>query len=260
MSPMSSLRRGKGKLEIDWEEMESIEAEHRAGRGLFGGDPYLRHARNPHIPPEPARWFCLAHASEEHRARLRAFLTSAPVELEIGSGDGRFIVEWAAIYPDRHFLAFEVRGRLVHTMYRAIEERGLTNVWVCDDDARAAIPEIVPPATVDVVHILMPDPWWKQRHARRRLFSLHMLSILAQVLKPGGILRFESDVEGYPEVLDRLIERHPDFEPHDPALAERFANAPLTTRQQWCVEHGVPIFRRFYRRRATERSPAQEQS
>ncbi len=246
---MTRLRRGKGKLDVDLDEVRHVDALHRAGHGLIGGDPYKRHARNPLVPPEPAPWFCVAQASPAHWRRLRRFLLEAPVEVEIGAGDGRFILNWAERHPNRHFLAFEIRPKHVKRIYSGIVERGLDNLWVCDDDARGVLLDIVPPGTVEVVHLLMPDPWWKKRQARRRLVSPYMLDVLATVLKPGGIFRFETDVEGYPELVDALIADHPAFAPHDPDLAERFADAPLTSRQLWCAEHGVPVQRRYYVRR-----------
>ncbi len=242
------LRRGKGRLPVDLDEIEEIDDLHRAQKGLIGGDPYKRHANNPLVPPEPEPWFCVAQASPEHWKRLRRFLQEAPVEVEIGAGDGRFILEWAERHPERHFLAFEIRPKLVKRIYEGLKARGLSNLWVCDDDARGVLLDIVPPSTVDVVHILMPDPWWKKRQAKRRLISSYMLDVIATVLRPGGIFRFETDVEGFPELVDALVERHPAFAPHDPSLGERFADAPLSSRQRWCVEHGVPIFRRYYRR------------
>ncbi|MDQ7028575.1 MAG: hypothetical protein Q9O62_01725 [Ardenticatenia bacterium] len=246
---MTRLRRGRGKLAVDPEELRQIDALHRAGEGLIGGDPYKRHARNSLVPPEPAPWFCVAQASPAHWRRLRRFLLEAPVEIEIGAGDGRFILEWAEQHPDRHFLAFEIRLKHVKRVYAGVVERGLDNLWVCDDDARGVLLNIVPSNTVEVVHLLMPDPWWKKRQARRRLISPYMLDVLAAVLKPGGIFRFETDVEGYPELVDMLVADHPAFIPHNPALAERFRDAPLTSRQRWCEEHGVPVHRRYYTRR-----------
>lgn len=242
------IRRGKGKLELDMHRLQAAWERQQEGKGLIGGDPRRRPRWVHPIPDEPAPWFRFGQSSEDHRRRLVAFLTSAPVEIEIGAGSGHFIAGWAREHPDRHFLVFEVRWKFANKVYKKTVGRGLTNVWVSDDDARVTIPEVVPDESVDVFHILMPDPWWRPKHQARRIFSPWFVDVLAQKLKPSGILRFETDVEGYPEFVESLVEAHPLFSGHRPELEARFAHAPLTLRQQWCVEHGVPIYKRFFQR------------
>ncbi len=245
------LRRGRGVLEVDEARLREVWEKQPAGKGLIGGDP----RRRPHwvhpIPPEPAPWFRLGQSSEEHRERLVRFLTTAPAEIEIGAGSGHFIVDWAEKHPDRHFLAIEVRWKFANKIYKKLTRRGLTNLWVSDNDARVLIPEVVPDESIDVFHILMPDPWWRPKHQAKRIFSPWFVDVLARKLKPGGILRVETDVENYPQFVETLVTAHPLFESHDPELEALFSDATLTLRQQWCVEHGVPIYKRFFRRRET---------
>ncbi len=245
-----AIRRGRGKLEIDPRQLAEIWLrQQQEGKGLIGGDPARRPRWKHPAPPEPAPWYRHGLASPAHTQRLYEFLAAAPLEVEIGAGDGRFIVAWAQRHPQRHFLAFEVRWKYTHRMYERAQKRGLTNLWVSDNDARVVIPEVLPDASVEVFHILMPDPWWKPKHQAKRLLAPWFISILARKLKPGGILRVETDVEGYPEFVETLIAAEPLLAPHDPALEARFADAPLTTRQIWCRDHGVPVYRRFFRRR-----------
>jgi len=247
------MRRGKGKLNPDLTRLRTAWEQQAKGKGLLGGDPRRRPRWIHPRPEEPAPWFRFGQSSEEQRERLLLFLAEAPAEIEIGAGSGHFIAGWARRHPERRFLAFEVRWKFARKVYRKTVGSGLTNVWVSDDDARVTVPEIIADESIDVFHILMPDPWWRPKHQARRLFSPWFVDVLARKLKPGGILRFESDVEGYPEFVASLVEAHPSFDPHDPALAERFLDAPLTLRQQWCLERGIPVFKRFFRRRAFQR-------
>lgn len=242
------IRRGRGKLELDLQRLRTAWERQEEGKGLIGGDPRRRPRWVHPIPEEPAPWFRFGQSSEAHRQRLVTFLTSAPAEIEIGAGSGHFIAGWARKHPERHFLVFEVRWKFANKTYKKTVGKGLTNVWVSDDDARVTIPEVVPDESIDVFHILMPDPWWRPKHQARRIFSPWFLDVLARKLRPGGILRFETDVEGYPEFVESLVADHPLFSDHRPHLGERFADAPLTLRQQWCVEHGVPIYKRFFQR------------
>ncbi len=248
--PPMRVRRGRGALDPNRTPPPEVwEKQPLTLKGFVGGDPAKRPRWKNPIPPEPAPWFRYGQSSEQHRARLLQFLTSAPLEIEIGSGDGRFILAWAQAHPDRHFLAFEVRWKLANRIFNRAQEAGLKNLWVSDNDARLVISEVVPDGAISVVHLLMPDPWWKAKHYARRIISPWFVDVLARKLRPGGILRMETDVEGYPEWAERIVEAHPDFKPHNPELGELFADAPLTSRQEWCREHGFPIYRRFWQRR-----------
>ena len=125
------------------------------------------------------------------------------------------------------------------------QKEGVENLWVSDDDARFDLPRLLPPNSVDVFHILFPDPWWKPKHQARRLFVPPFVDVLALLLKPGGVLRAATDVPGYAEVIQEVVEAHPDFLPHNPVLAEQFADAAPTSRQAFCDKIGRP-YQFFY--------------
>ena len=248
-----AIRRGRGKLNLNPDELaETWRQQEQRGKGLIGGDPQRKPSWKHSQPPEPAAWYRHDLASPAHQQRLRDFLTSAPLEIEIGAGDGRFIIAWAEQHPDRHFFAFEVRWKYARRMFARAQKHGLANLWVSDNDARIAIPEAVPDGSVEVFHILMPDPWWKPKHQAKRLIAPWFVQILARKLKPGGLLRVETDVEGYPDFVRAVVAEVPAFSPDNPALAARFAAAPPTTRQLWCQEHHVPIYRLCFQKHTGE--------
>jgi len=249
-----AIHRGRGKLDVDVTALaETWRRQEDSGKGLIGGDPQRKPFWKHPQPPEPAPWYRHGVASPAHQQRLHDFLTRAPLEIEIGSGDGRFIIAWAEQHPDRHFLAFEVRWKYARRMFERAQKRGLGNLWVSDNDARIVIPDVVPDNSVEVFHILMPDPWWKPKHQAKRVIAPWFVQVLARKLKPGGILRVETDVEGYPEFVDAVVaESGAALAPHNPSLGERFAQAPPTTRQLWCQTHHVPVYRRYYQKPAGE--------
>ena len=231
---------GPDTFTVDEARLQKALERYNEGKGLIGGDPRKRPRWLHPLPPEPAPAFRLMQSSPEHLARLRAFLRAAPLEIEIGSGPGDFILDWAARHPERHFLAFEVKWKLVREMVARAQAAGLENLWVSDDDARFDLPRLLAPNSVDVFHILFPDPWWKPKHQPRRLFVPPFVDVLALLLKPGGILRVATDVPGYAEVIQEVVEAHPDFAPHNPELAVRFADAAPTSRQAFCDKIGRP--------------------
>lgn len=236
---------GPGQFETDEARLEQAMARYDEGVGLIGGDPRRRPRWLHPLPPEPAPAFRLHESSTEHLARLRAFLDVAPLEIEIGSGRGEFILDWAARHPHHHFLAFEVRWKLLRRIARKAERAGLANLWLSDDDARYDLPRLLAPGSVDVFHILFPDPWWKPKHQARRLFLPPFVDVLALLLRPGGLLRAATDVPGYGEQIESLLNEHPDLEPAGPDIRERFAHAAPSSRQIFCDEIGRP-YRYYY--------------
>ncbi|HEY54278.1 MAG TPA: hypothetical protein G4N94_12580 [Caldilineae bacterium] len=241
MSDPSPLYRvGRDTFETDEIRLQKALERYNEGKGLIGGDPSRRPGGIRPLPEQFSRAFRLLGAAPEKLERLHRFLQEAPLEIEIGSGRGEFILDWAAQHPDRHFLTFEVKTKLALRIAKRAQKQGLTNLWVSDDDARYTLPRLLNPASVDVFHILFPDPWWKPKHQVRRVFTPPFIDVLALLLRPTGLLRVATDVPGYARQIQQLLESHPDFVGPLPELAERFSAATPTDRQVFCDEIGRP--------------------
>lgn len=125
--------------------------------------------------------------------------------LEIGFGGGEHMAAQAARRPDVLVIGAEPFQNGVASALRHIDEQGLTNVRVQDGDARELLARL-PDASVERVFVLFPDPWPKARHHKRRLIQAETVAELARVLKPGGRLRFASDVAHYVDwALERIL-------------------------------------------------------
>lgn len=125
------------------------------------------------------------------------FGRNAPVELELGSGDGGFILEMARRNPGTDYLAVErLMGRARKIVKRTMES-GLPNLKTLRLDSNYVVGRLCPPRSVRCVWILFPDPWPKARHHRRRLIQPEFLEALARILEPGGEVRFATDHEEY---------------------------------------------------------------
>lgn len=141
-------------------------------------------------------------------------LFDAPVEaleLEIGFGGAEHLVFRAAAAPRTGFIGCESFVNGVARLLAEIEARGLSNILIHDDDARAVIDWLVP-ASLDRVWLLYPDPWPKARHRKRRFISADTLAALARVMKPGAELRFATDIADYADWALRRIAASPDFD------------------------------------------------
>jgi tRNA (guanine-N7-)-methyltransferase len=130
--------------------------------------------------------------------------------LEIGFGGGEHMAAQAARHPDVLILGAEPFVNGVASAVRHIDEQALGNVRLHDGDVRELIARI-PDAALARVFILFPDPWPKTRQQKRRLVQPELVADLARTLRPGGRLRFASDVASY---IDQALERvlaHPAF-------------------------------------------------
>jgi tRNA (guanine-N7-)-methyltransferase len=123
------------------------------------------------------------------------FGNDRPVEIEIGTGTGTFILPAATARPQINFFGIEhSRGR-AWRIQSAIETKGIRNALVINADAACIVATLVPTDSVAAYHIYFPDPWWKRRHHRRRLFTPAFTAALARTLVPGGRVYLATDVE-----------------------------------------------------------------
>ena len=119
-----------------------------------------------------------------------------PLWLEIGFGGGEHLSTMAAKHRDVTFIGCEPFLNGIAKMLVAIKEQNLNNVHLYDHDARHIL-KWLPPASLDRVYILYPDPWPKKRHRKRRFVNPQSLEQLAKVMKPGADLLIASDIGDY---------------------------------------------------------------
>lgn len=143
------------------------------------------------------------------------FGNPGPVYLEIGFGNGEFLAELAARHPQCNYLGIEVHRPGVGHLLLEIEKRGLTNLRLCRHDAVELLEQGLAPASLAGVYLLFPDPWPKQRHHKRRILKAELVSVLARVIRPGGLFHAATDWEPYAQQMLELLT----------AADDRFLNA-----------------------------------
>ena len=139
------------------------------------------------------------------------FGNAHPVEVEVGMGKGLFLLTQATARPGVNFLGIEVVRK--YQLYAATRYavRRLPNVKTACADAKAVLRDCVPAASVAAVHVLFPDPWWKKRHKKRRVFTPEFAADAARALAVGGRLHVASDVEEYFGVMTGIVRAMPAF-------------------------------------------------
>ncbi len=168
------------------------------------------------------------------------FGRSAPVDIEIGSGKGRFLLELATMRPERDILAVERAGKYHRLCCERATKRGITNVRLLRTTAEDLLFRLVEPASVENIYILFSDPWPKKRHHKRRLIKADVVAALNQALISGGRLLIKTDHEGYSDVIAEVLGSAAGFTTLDPE--EEFAGLPLTGFEHKYRLQGRPIY------------------
>ncbi len=125
------------------------------------------------------------------------FGNANPVEIEVGFGKGLFLINQGITHPETNFFGIEIIRK--YQLYAAtrITNRAMPNVRTCCGDAKLVMSRFVVPKSVTKVHVFFPDPWWKNKHKKRTLFTPEFAELVHRVLIPGGVLHFVTDVADY---------------------------------------------------------------
>jgi tRNA (guanine-N7-)-methyltransferase len=138
------------------------------------------------------------------------------LEIDLGCGDGSFLVALAAHHPERCFLGVErLKGR-VEKVARKIKRAGLTNCRILRLESAYTLAWLLPSSSVSRLHLLCPDPWPKKKHHRRRLVVDEEFNTgLQRVLKPGAHYCFKTDDTEYYQVGTQHFDQHPWLQRED---------------------------------------------
>jgi tRNA (guanine-N7-)-methyltransferase len=174
------------------------------------------------------------------------FRRSAPLEVEIGSGKARFLIEAARRTPDHDFLGIELSLSYYRICRERISRSGLANLRVVRADARHFVETSLAASSVAAFHIYFPDPWPKKRQRKRRLLDGVFLEILASRLEPAGCVRIATDHADYGSGIDPLLSTVADLERLE---WEALPLPPATHYEIKYRAEGRPIWRFLLRRR-----------
>ncbi|MEW6749510.1 MAG: tRNA (guanosine(46)-N7)-methyltransferase TrmB [Candidatus Latescibacterota bacterium] len=125
------------------------------------------------------------------------FGNANPVELEVGTGKGRFLIAAAQTRPQVNYVGVEWAAKYLRIAHLRSARRSLHNVRLVRADAREFLEFFVPSLSLRAIHIYFPDPWPKKKHHKRRLFNLDFLREVERALEPGGRLWLATDHQGY---------------------------------------------------------------
>jgi tRNA (guanine-N7-)-methyltransferase len=120
-----------------------------------------------------------------------------PVIAEIGFGMGAATAIIAGTHPANNYLGIEVHRPGIGRLLWEIEQRSLSNIRIIEHDAVEVFEKMIPPSSLEGIHLFFPDPWPKKRHHKRRLVQRPFTHTLAARLKPRGYVYMVTDWEDY---------------------------------------------------------------
>jgi len=147
--------------------------------------------------PAPASLMYPLMSIVERLDLAKLFAKAQPLEVELGAGDGGFLMEYAKLHPEINFIGVERLLGRARKIGKKGARAGLSNLRVVRLEGSYVLKYLLPPGSVQAAHIYFPDPWPKRRHAERRLINGAFAEIAAQALAPGGKIFLRTDNADY---------------------------------------------------------------
>lgn len=182
------------------------------------------------------------------------FGNDRPIEIEVGFGKGLFLLTAAAANPETNYLGIETSQKCLALAAGRLHRAGLRQVRLMLADARHVFAKYLAPACAQAVHVYFPDPWWKRRHQKRRLFAEPFVRDLERALKPAGELHIWTDVAAYFRRIESAVEKVSSLrrleppEPQEPSHEMDYR----THFERKMRRAGMEVFRARYARLAAD--------
>ena len=161
----------------------------------------------------------------------------APLDVDLGCGNGDLICELGRRHPERNFLGIDKLACRVAKSSRKAST--LDNVRILNVESSYAVRYLLPESSVGNFYLLFPDPWPKRRHHRRRIVTRDFLDSIYRALENDGVFRIATDDQHYAEQIQSVAQNHSSF-----AIVDADdVDLPLTKFEGRFREQGAPIYR-----------------
>ena len=169
--------------------------------------------------------------------------------LEIGFGDGDFLIEMAELNPEKNYLGIEIKTKRFKIALKKSKDVLSDNLKFLHMNANIAVEEIFQNNTFSLVYINFPDPWPKDKHHKHRIINSDFLEKLSRIMKKDGILEVASDHKDYVKHSFDVFSNRPIFIPEYPApgYLHNIPNRPYTKYEKEFRAEGKEIFYLMYR-------------
>ncbi len=172
------------------------------------------------------------------------FQNGHPLKLEIGFGNGAFLIDMAVCEPQSNFIGMDFYHKGIRKVFTRMDRLHLKNIRVAYGNAGEKIPILFEEGELSEVFINFPDPWPKKRHHKRRLIKPHFVETLAGKLAPGGKVRIATDFEPYALEILAVMKADARFSnPHEkPGFLHERNDVPKTKYEKSFLDAGKKIY------------------
>jgi tRNA (guanine-N7-)-methyltransferase len=165
------------------------------------------------------------------------FGRKAPLQVDLGCGNGDLLCELGRKFPERNFLGVEkLVGRVAKSCRKSAR---LENVRVLNVESAYAVRYLLPEQSVEAFYLLFPDPWPKRRHHRRRIVTADFLDSIHRALVNDGRFYIATDQLDYFQQILTKAENHHGFA----TVRADDMELPATSFQRRFIDAGAPIYR-----------------
>jgi tRNA (guanine-N7-)-methyltransferase len=172
------------------------------------------------------------------------FGSRRPVEVEIGTGKGTFLLARAAARPEVNLLGIEYARSYCAYAADRVRRAGLANVRLLRAEAAHVFRACLAPRSVLRVHVYFPDPWPKRRHHGRRLIQPAFVAEVRRVLRPGGELLIVTDHLPYFRWITGVLDGARGFANVPfPQMADASGEIVGTNFERKYIAQGRPFYR-----------------
>jgi len=171
----------------------------------------------------------------------RVFGRIAPVVVDLGCGNGRYLLGSAVWRPDHDHLGIDVLPVVIRYATRRGNQRGLTNICFAVCDGLRFVEDYLSPQSVTEIHCYHPQPYYDPAQVHRRLITPQFLALVHRALIPGGLFFIQTDNPGYWRYIRQIVPVFFDFEERE----RPWPDAPKgrTRREIIALRRGLPVFR-----------------
>ncbi|MBX7171413.1 MAG: tRNA (guanosine(46)-N7)-methyltransferase TrmB [Pyrinomonadaceae bacterium] len=169
-----------------------------------------------------------------------------PILLDIGCARGRFLLQMADLDKTQNYIGIEIREALVNEGNRLAQEANLTNLHYEFSNAMVNLDKSIanfPKGLLQTVTIQFPDPWFKKKHAKRRMVNRQLVETVVEHLAENGRIFVQTDIEFLAEEMFELFRENEDLQEIE--VSEN--PFPVKTEREKAVEDkDLPVYRRIF--------------